>query len=165
MLFKNTYLLFLIINSFPFICANTAVVRIHNFNQSAAQKIDSNKKLVGLWVTENKDFKIEVFEANGVLCGKLVGFTCTCKVKKAMKDHKDEKNSDPKLRNRSWLDAIVLYGLKYDNGNKWDDGFIYDLTTGKTYSASVTLYDNKITVRGYWLFELFGKSLVFKKAV
>lgn len=164
MLFNNCLSL-LIIGSYFFICPNTLFIQANNFNQSTAQKIDYNKKLVGFWVTENKDLKVEVFEANGVLYGKLVEFACNHKVKMAMKDHKDEKNPDPKLRDKSWLNTIILYGLKYESDNRWDSGFIYDLTTGKTYSASVSLNDNKIIVRGYWVFEVLGKSLVFKKAI
>jgi uncharacterized protein (DUF2147 family) len=63
------------------------------------------------------------------------------------------------------MNSIILYGLKYSSSNKWNGGLIYDLTTGKTYSASVTLSNNTIVVRGYWGFEFIGKSLIFKKAV
>ena len=114
-------------------------------------------------VTDKKDLKVEVFEVNGVLYGKLVEFTCNHKEKKPLADHKDDKNPNPKFRNRSWINTIVLYGLKHNKENKWIGGYIYDLTSGKTYSVSITLNNDEIDVRGYWGIELFGKSLIFKK--
>lgn len=127
------------------------------------QKKDKNKGLIGVWTTENRDLKVEVFEMNGVLYGKLVDFVCNHKEKKPLIDHKDDKNPNVKLRERSWLNSIILYGLKYSSDNKWSGGLIYDLTTGKTYSASVTLSNNTIVVRGYYGFEFIGKSIIFKK--
>lgn len=143
------------------------VFRVHSLPQQNYyyQKNDKNKDLIGVWVTENKDLKVEVFEVNGVLYGKLIDFVCNHKDKKPLIDHKDDKNPNTKLRDRSWLNSIILYGLKYNSTNKWSGGLIYDLTSGKTYSASVTLSNNIIVVRGYWGFEFIGKSLIFKKTI
>lgn len=164
LLFINYCLFIFTLGAYSIIRSNNAVCRT-NINQRLSNKTVENKTILGLWVSENNDLKVEVFEINGVLYGKLIEFTCTHKEKKAMKDHKDEKNPDPKLRNRSWLNTIVLYGLKYSSTNKWDGGLIYDLTTGKTYTASVTLNNNMINVRGYWGIELIGKSLFFRKTI
>ena len=63
-------------------------------------------------ITKNNDLKVEVFEINGTFYGRLVDFMCNHKEKLALIDHKDVKNPDPKYRNRSWLNTIVLFGLK-----------------------------------------------------
>jgi uncharacterized protein (DUF2147 family) len=127
--------------------------------------IDDGAKrgLLGTWVTEKKDLTVEVYELNGQFFGRMTDFVCTCTPKKEMKDHIDDKNPDPKLRTRPWLNAVVVYGLVYQGNNKWDDGFIYDLNSGKTYFASAKLTGNKLEVRGYWVFEFLGQSLYFYK--
>lgn len=160
--YKNTCLLFLIIGSFSFICSNKTFPT-NNFSQSLSKNTNKNKEVLGLWITDKKDLKVEVFEVNGVLYGKLVEFTCNHKEKKPLADHKDDKNPNPKFRDRSWINTIVLYGLKHNKENKWNGGYIYDLTSGKTYSVSITLNNDEIDVRGYWGIELLGKSLIFKR--
>lgn len=161
---KNGSLIFFIIASCLFICSNKTFPAT-DFARKLGKKTGSNKEILGLWVTEKKDLMVEVFEVNSVLYGKLVEFTCNHKEKKALADHKDDKNPNPKFRNRSWINTIVLYGLKSNKENKWSGGYIYDLTTGKTYDVSVTLSsDDEINVRGYWGIELLGKSLIFKRA-
>ncbi len=160
---KNSRLLFFILASCLFIYSNKTFPAT-DFAQKSGKKPDRNKEILGLWVTEKKDLKVEVFEVNGVFYGKLVEFNCNHKEKKALADHKDDKNPIPKFRNRSWINTIVLYGLKHNKENKWGGGYIYDLTTGKTYNASVTLNSDEINVRGYWGIELLGKSLIFRRA-
>lgn len=38
---------------------------------------------------------------------------------------KDEKNKDEKLRSRTLLNAVILYGFVFDDG-EWVDGNVYD---------------------------------------
>lgn len=124
---------------------------------------NNNQPLLGLWTTEAGDLTVEVFEVNDVLYGKLIGFSCNHKVKKPLKDHLDEKNPNPAYRARPWLNSLIVYGLKYSKKNKWEGGYIYDLNSGKTYSANVTMHGDKIDVRGFWGIELIGRSLMLKK--
>ena len=141
----------------------TIVLVVSLFLFTNSNCLTKSNNLVGIWISENKDLIVQVFENKQLLYGKLVWFKCTHKEKKPMEDHKDEKNSNPDLRGKSWLNLIILSGLKYNGGNKWENGKIYDTNSGKTYSASVTLIENKIIVRGYWGIELLGKSMIFKR--
>ena len=127
-------------------------------------QVNTNDKLNGIWVSEKKDLKVKVYSINNIVYAKLVWFPCNHTIKKPMSEHKDALNSNKLLRNRSWLDIVILNGLVYDGKDKWVNGSIYDPHTGKTWSASVTLRSNNILeVRGYWGIELFGKTIIFNR--
>lgn len=59
----------------------------------------------------------------------------------------------------------ILRGLRPD-GDEWSGGEILDPDTGKTYKAKVHLEDGgqKLVVRGYIGFSLFGRSQVWLRA-
>jgi len=156
--FKYLFLLFLSIIFYSFISSNK-----NDFFQNSYKKNLNKQGIIGIWKTKNNDLKVEIFEINGTVYGRLIGFMCNHKEKLALIYHKDLKNPGPKYRNRSWLNTIVLFGLKYNGSDKLSGGFIYDLTNGKTYNASVTFSNNIITVRAYLGIVFFGKSLVFEK--
>jgi len=52
--------------------------------------------------------------------------------------------------------------LMYEDG-KWRDGVIYDSTTGKTYSITVSVNGNKLELRGYIGIPLLGKTTVWQR--
>lgn len=104
---KYLFLLFLPIIFYSFIRSNK-----NNFFQNSYKKNYNNQGIIGVWKTKNNDLKVEVFEVNGTIYGRLVDFLCNHKEKLPLIDHKDVKNPDPKYRNRSWLNTIVLFGLK-----------------------------------------------------
>lgn len=71
----------------------------------------------------------------------------------------DKNNPDPKLKGRRLLGVTLLKGLKYQGGNEWDDGSIYDPNNGKTYSAKATLTgSDSLEVRGYMGISLLGRN-------
>lgn len=59
----------------------------------------------------------------------------------------------------------VMNGLVYNaKDNEWQDGRIYDASTGKTWNAKISLApDGCLKVRGFWHFEFLGKNLCFKR--
>ncbi len=141
---------------FPNLIFNNVVSNIKN-----TSKIESSK-ITGVWETKKKDLTVLVSEEKGTYSAKLVAFTCNCVVKTSMDDHKDTKNPDPKCRNNSWTNTKIMWGLKLKKEDVWTNGYVYDLTSGTTYAATVTrLTNDKIEVRGYWGFEFIGKSLYF----
>ena len=60
---------------------------------------------------------------------------------------KDDKNKDKNLRSRKLKDLIILTDFVYRDG-VWDDGEIYDAYSGKTYSCTMKLTNDKLTLRG-----------------
>ncbi len=128
-----------------------------NSDESAANRI------VGTWLSADKDLKVEIFKKNGQFFGKVVWFICDPKTPD-MESFRDTENPDPKLRTRKWLGMEVVECLTYTNSSEWNKGTIYDPNTGRKYSSVVRLKDSgTLVVRGYWGIELFGKSLVFHR--
>lgn len=128
-----------------------------------ANKETKGNDLIGIWISENNDLIVQVFENKQMIYGKLIWFKCNHKVKLSLEDHKDEKNPNSALRERAWINLTILSDLKYSDNNRWSGGKIYDANSGKTYSASVTLNENQLIVRGYWGIELLGKSMIFNR--
>ncbi len=118
--------------------------------------------IIGTWVSEKNDLKIEMFSKNGKYFGKMAWFVCEVKGK-VMTDYQDIQNPNPKLRNRNWLGLVVVENLKYDaKSNVWKNGTLYDPNDGKTYKIEVSIEQSKtLYVRAYWGIYLLGKTLVF----
>jgi uncharacterized protein (DUF2147 family) len=128
------------------------------------QNVYVSDKILGNWLSESRDLKVEIFKKNDKYFGKVVWFVCDPKTPN-MEDFKDTENPDSKLRNRSWLGMQVVDNLVFNGRNAWQNGSIYDPNSGRTYSSVVRLENNnKLIVRGYWGFEFFGKNMVFYRA-
>jgi uncharacterized protein (DUF2147 family) len=136
-------------------------------NDKPSEKINSTyaDKIIGTWLSADKDLKVEIFNRNGHYFGKVVWFACL-QTTPNMDDFKDTENPDPKLRTRKWLGMEVVENLTYNKESSWENGTIYDPNSGRKYSSVVRLKDNNtLVVRGYWGIELFGKSLDFKRVI
>ncbi len=97
--------------------------------------------IVGKWLTEAGDAKVEIFEANGKVNGKIVWL-------EKGPYTKDVHNSDQKLRSRNLMGVNILSGLT-KKGDKWEGGRIYNPKNGKNYKCSIWLEGNQLKVRGY----------------
>ncbi len=118
-------------------------------------------KIIGVWLTEEKDGKIEIYKSGSKYNGKIIrgnnlyeanGKTLT----------KDTKNPDVNSRNRPLLNADILTGFVYTN-NEWTEGKIYDPNSGKTYSATMKLKGNTLNLRGYIGVSMFGRTTTWKR--
>jgi uncharacterized protein (DUF2147 family) len=117
--------------------------------------------IVGTWLSEAKDLKVEVYKQQNQYFGKLVWFYCQPNTP-LMDSYKDKSNPDMKLRNRSWLDLILLKNLVFDGKNEWVNGDIYDPNSGSTYRSRVRLVNAQtLHVRGYIGIPFFGKTMIF----
>ena len=118
-------------------------------------------KILGVWLSEDKTGKIDVYKANGKYLGKLI-WGKTMYEPDGTTSRKDVKNKDEKLRSRNLKDLIMLYDFTYHDG-AWGDGQIYDPYSGKTYSCTLKLRDNKLNIRGYIGVSLFGRTSVWER--
>ena len=100
-----------------------------------------SQEIVGKWFTEAGDAKVEIYEANGKLNGKIVWL-------QKGPDTKDTHNTDEKLRSRKLMGVNILSGLTKKN-EKWEGGRIYNPKNGKNYKCSIWLDGDKLKVRGY----------------
>ncbi len=129
-----------------------------NFNLLAFKPDD----VLGEWLTEDKDAKIEIYKKDGEYYGKIIW------LKEPLRNGKpktDDKNPDKSKRERKLLGLVIMTHFIYDEDGVWEDGNIYDPKSGNTYSCKMTLSKDKKTleVRGYIGISLFGRTSVWTK--
>ncbi len=76
----------------------------------------------------------------------------------------DRENPNPELRNRPVLGLPVLQNLRFQN-NRWGNGTIYSVRTGKTYRVHLTLpQPDTLKLRGYLGAPLFGQTVYWTRS-
>ncbi|SHK67505.1 DUF2147 domain-containing protein [Xylanibacter ruminicola] len=113
-----------------------------------------SQTILGKWLTEAGDAKVEIYEANGKVNGKIVWL-------EKGPDTKDTHNTDEKMRSRKLMGVNILSGLT-KKSEKWEGGRIYNPKNGKTYKCSIWLDGDKLKVRGY--LGMFYETQTWKKA-
>lgn len=134
-----------------FLCATMAT-----FAQAA-----EGDKILGVWLSENKNGKIQIYKAGNKYFGKLI-WGKTMYEADGVTSRKDTKNSDASLRNRNLKDLVILTNMEYDDG-EWEDGKVYDPEKGKTYSCTMKLNGNRLNLRGYVGVSLLGRTSVWTR--
>lgn len=118
-------------------------------------------KIIGTWLTSEKDGKIEIYQQNGKYYGKLVWgqrmFEADGKTSK-----KDVKNPDAKLQKRDLQNLVLLTDFVFDDG-KWEDGKIYDSESGKTYSCVMKFEGEKLKITGYIGVSWLGRTVIWTR--
>ena len=113
-----------------------------------------SQTILGKWLTEAGDAKVEIYEADGKVNGKIVWL-------EKGPDTKDTHNTDEKMRSRKLMGVNILSGLT-KKSEKWEGGRIYNPKNGKTYKCSIWLDGDKLKVRGY--LGVFYETQTWKKA-
>jgi uncharacterized protein (DUF2147 family) len=134
---------------------------IFTYNTTFAQT--KSDAIVGMWLSEAKDLKVEVYKQKNQFFGKMVWFDCPPHTP-PMEHYRDKANPNPNLRSRAWLGIILLQNLVFDGKTEWENGDVYDPNSGSTYRSKVKLLDTQtLHVRGYIGIPLFGKTMVFRR--
>ena len=113
-----------------------------------------SQTILGKWLTEAGDAKVEIYESNGKVNGKIVWL-------EKGPDTKDTHNTDEKMRSRKLMGVNILSGLT-KKSEKWEGGRIYNPKNGKTYKCSIWPDGDKLKVRGY--LGMFYETQTWKKA-
>ncbi len=128
--------------------------------RAALAQVNPEDRIKGIWLTEKKDGKVEIFRSGKTWAGKLIWGNSTSD--ENGKPKHDVLNPDEKLRSRLIQGMVIITGLVYDDG-KWRGGKIYDSTTGKSYNIVVTINGNTMELRGYIGIPLLGKTTVWQR--
>lgn len=113
------------------------------FGQSYDQAIK------GVWLSEDKRCKAEVYEKNGKYYGKII-WLFEPNDPKTGKPKLDANNPEESKRNRQLIGLLVLWDFSYKDGF-WQDGYVYNPSSGKIYDCDVWLEGKDVLVlRGYW---------------
>lgn len=116
----------------------------------------SANDILGKWVTADGDAIIEFYKCGAKYCGKIIWAK--------EPDKKDIHNPDPSLRNRTLLGSTILTGFVFDGNDEWKGGRIYNPDNGKKYKCKLTMSSkDRLKVRGYLLWPIFGRTTVWKR--
>ncbi len=112
------------------------------FFVSPAFAVDGDD-ILGFWVTEGGDARVEVFKKGTLYFARIVGLKEPRYKRGEVKgmDGKarvDDKNPDGSLRDRPLLGLEMMRGFSFEDG-KWVDGRIYDPKNGKSYKCKLSL--------------------------
>ena len=122
----------------------------------SAQSTNKADDIIGIWLSEEKNGKIEIYKSGYKYYGKLI-WGKTMFEADGRTSKKDVKNSDMNLRTRKLKDLIMLTNFVFED-NVWSGGKIYDPQAGKLYSCTMKLKANTLNIRGYVGISLFGRS-------
>tara|TARA_B100001115_G_scaffold132311_1_gene100018 strand:- start:18 stop:443 length:426 start_codon:yes stop_codon:yes gene_type:complete len=113
--------------------------------------------ILGVWLEEKKESKIEVYKKGNSFFGKIIWLKEPLDEDGNIK--LDKKNPNNLMRENPINGLVIMKDLKYKKKGEWSDGEIYDARSGKTYSLEVYMTNqNKLDLRGYLGFTLFGKT-------
>lgn len=123
--------------------------------QAQALKAD---QILGDWISPDKDLIVRCYKENNHYSGKVIWF------KKYNNDAKIDAIDDSKgIPESKWLNMTVMNNFVFDK-DEWSDGTIFQLKTGKSYSAYVKMKnENTLRLTGYVLLPIFSESVTFTR--
>jgi uncharacterized protein (DUF2147 family) len=127
------------------------------FFSSFAQNTEGDK-VIGVWLSEKKDARVEFFRRDNKYYGKLL-WGAEMYEADGKTPLKDTENPDVSSRTRSRLNLVIISGLTYNDG-EYTDGKLYDARNGHTYSLKLKLTSiDKLEMRGFMGISLFGQTI------
>lgn len=122
-------------------------------------------RILGKWMSSQGNLIVEIFKEASTFKGRVVWFKDTDDKSHPMDLRTDQHNPDQSLRNRKVIGLVVLKDLTYNSKfNRWENGRIYDVKSGKEWDSSVWLTkEGLLRVKGYWHFELLGQTMTFRR--
>jgi uncharacterized protein (DUF2147 family) len=126
--------------------------------------------IVGSWNTEEHDAVIDIFRCGEKYCGMIKWIkepNYTAEDNNGMEGRPkiDNRNPDPKLRDRPLVGIKMMYDFAYAGRNIWNGGRIYNPENGKTYSGIITLISpTTLHLRGFFIVSLLGRTTEWTRA-
>lgn len=129
-----------------------------------------NDDILGTWLNQKQDARIEIFKCGNDYCGKIVWlkvplYPADSKEGRPGTPKIDTKNPDAALNKRPIMGLQIMDGLQFSGENLWKGGRIYDPDSGKTYNAKATLVSHsELDLRGFVGFSLIGRTEKWTRA-
>ena len=126
--------------------------------------------ILGTWLNQKQDAKIDVFKCGNDYCGKIVWlknpiYPPGSKFGTPGTPKLDHKNPDASLKKRPLMGLQIMRGFQFSDDNLWKNGTIYDPDSGKTYSSKATLVTrDNLDLRGFVGVSLFGRTEKWTRA-
>lgn len=124
----------------------------------------SAREIVGMWAEDDGQLTFEVHEAGETYEARIIHSGRVMEADgRTFKT--DTLNPDPTLRSRSLKGTVILSGLKWNSETRrWEGASLYDGSSGRTYSAYVSLVDGHMELRGYLGVPLLGQTIILRRA-
>jgi len=90
-------------------------------------------EITGVWLSEDENSKVEIYEQDGLYYGKVVWLASP--TDKKGNPRRDKNNPDKALRSRPIMGLDMLMGLRH-HGQTWE-GKLYAPKRGKTVNVSI----------------------------
>ncbi|HVW28751.1 MAG TPA: DUF2147 domain-containing protein [Polyangiaceae bacterium] len=117
----------------------------------------SADSILGKWWSEGKEGLLQIVKTKTGLYEVLL-----FDGKDAEK--KDVNNPDPKLRDRKLKGLVIMWHLRYDDG-EYVDGYCYNPRDGNTYRVKMKILGpTSLRLRGYLAIPLLGKNQDWTRA-
>ncbi len=103
---------------------------------AAARAADAQDAILGTWLTDGGDSRVEIARSGSRYAGKIVW------LKEPERDGKpvrDANNSDAALRDRPVMGLEVLSSFTYASNGVWSGGTAYAPRKGRSYPAELSL--------------------------
>jgi uncharacterized protein (DUF2147 family) len=126
---------------------------------------DNPDAIVGVWKTGEGNALVRIYKNGDKYQGKVVWLKEPIDPETG-KPKVDKNHPDEASRTRPVLGLINIWGFKYVEQNKWDEGNIYDPKNGNTYSCTIKLINpNSLEVRGFIGVSLIGRTDTWTRQV
>lgn len=109
-------------------------------------------------MTADRAWTVQILPCTSGYCGSIVGLGWS---PRADVLRTDLQNPNPARRSATLCGLPVLGGFTpvVDTPGKWENGWIYDPETGKTYQSELKLEGSeRLNLRGFVIMSLFGRS-------
>jgi uncharacterized protein (DUF2147 family) len=118
--------------------------------------------ILGTWLVEKKDGKVEIYKQGNQYFGKIVWLQ-----EPNGKDGKpvlDKNNPEASKRSQPIVGLVMLKNLQWKGKGNWEDGNVYDPHNGKTYNASVKMKDKaSLEFTGFVGMAFIGRTEVWTR--
>jgi uncharacterized protein (DUF2147 family) len=142
------------------IFVTTTIFILAIFSVFAQEQTPGN--IVGIWLSEDCNVKIEIYKAGPQYFGRQVWGQFLYEAD-GTTPKKDVHNSNESLRRRDLKNLIILNNFDYDRG-VYTGGTFYDYKSGKRYNSIIKLHGpNVLKVRDYTALTLFGKTTKYTR--
>ena len=120
--------------------------------------------ILGTWLNQAKDAKIDILKCDSAYCGKIVWlkeplYPAGSKEGTPGTPKLDTNNPDTSRHKAPLMGLQIITGFQFASDNLWKNGKIYDPDSGKTYSAKATLVSHdQLDLRGFVGISLIGRT-------
>lgn len=110
----------------------------------------------GVWLM-GTTVAIQIFDCSGMLCGRIIWLKAPLDPQGLLK--RDRLNPDLSLRQRQVCGPTIIWNMRPEGNDIWEDGWFYNPDDGNLYRVTMELKSaDEIVARIYRGLPIFGES-------